>query len=154
VEQKIECQHTQPTVKSDLFDLILIYLKKSFPATPGGGYLPSDDPPALALAIGEGGVPPSGYAALGGDEEPLAGATVTASIQGPGVLGDDELSGVTDANGQVTLNSGINKFGAYNITVKRVVGADGTEYEFDQDSILSLTYEVGPVCELTPTPSP
>ena len=154
-EQEIKCQHTEPDVKSDLFDLILIYLKKAFPATPqSGSYQGPDGRPRVVMAIANEPAPPALPApALGGDEEPLAGATVTVTVNGPGVL-DNKVSGVTDASGQVTLRAGINKFGAYNMTIDTVVGADGTVYGFDQNSVLSLTYEVGPVCELTPTPSP
>jgi len=154
-EQAIKCQHTEPGVKSDLFDLILIYLKETFPATPeSGNYVPSETPPPLVMAAGEGaGLRAGGGGPALGQEVPLAGATVTVSVQGPGVL-DNKVSGVTDASGQVTLRAGINKFGAYNMTIDSVVGADGTVYGFDQNSVLSRTYEVGPVCELTPTPSP
>jgi len=147
-EQQIKCQHTQPGVKSDLFDFVLAILVGAAPQSRENG-----QPPTLVLHIAS----PDGQVltgpALAGQEVPLAGATVAASVQGPGVL-DSQASGVTDANGQVTLRAGINKFGAYNITIDSVVGADGTVYGFDQNSVLSLTYEVGQVCELTPTPSP
>jgi len=154
-EQEIKCQHTQPGVKSDLFDLILIYLKEAFPATPeSGNYNVPDSPPRVVMAVANGlALSALPAPSVGANEEPLAGATVNVSVQGPGVL-DDKVSGVTDASGQVSLRAGINKFGVYNMTIDSVVGADGTAYGFDQNSILSLTYEVGPVCELTPTPSP
>ena len=153
VEQKPGCQHPKPDDppeeqgKSDAFDLILIYLKQRFPVTPTpGNYLPSGEPARVVMSVGGGSAllaaakPP-----LGEDEEPLAGATVNVSLEGPGVL-DAQKSGTTDENGELRVEMGINKFGTYKLIVGSVRDASGKFYVIDPESQLNVPLEVGPVC--------
>ena len=149
VEQKPGCQHpATPEPTSDLLDLILLYLKKNFPATPQpGNYRIPDSPPRLVIAVPSGpGLSGLGAPALGGDEEPLAGVKVFGTISGPGIL-DPNISGTTDENGRLRVEAGINKFGDYTLVVSTVQAPDGKLYAFDPASETSVKFTVGPTCE-------
>jgi len=149
VEQDPGCQHpATPEPTSDLFDLILIYLKKNFPATPQpGNYRIPDSPPRLVIAVPSGpGLSGLGAPALGGDEEPLAGVKVFGTISGPGIL-DPNISGTTDENGQLRVEAGINKYGDYTFVIGTVQAPDGKLYAFDPASETSVKFTVGPTCE-------
>lgn len=77
------------------------------------------------------------------DGAPATGATVEVNVQGSGVL-QNKGSGVTDARGLTLIPILINQYGPKTVTLNKIIGPDGSVFEQDPGSLLTLTYNVGP----------
>jgi hypothetical protein len=75
----------------------------------------------------------------------VLGAAVEGQATGPALI-NSTASAVTDANGEALLIYGITGYGSYTSTIVRVTLADGTLAQFDQSSVLQVTYNVGATC--------
>lgn len=114
VRQSLGCVHSDPGVRSDLLDLVLL--------------------------------------AFVGAER-VAGATVDARIEGPGVI-DSTASAVTDETGVAGLTAGIDSGGEYTVTITSVTFAGGTQAVLlSADSQTSASFTVEAQCT-PPEPFP
>ena len=142
VDELVGCQHRGPG-DSVLQKLVYIFLVDSSQSRDHG----ADDPLALVLVTEEGAAPQAEDNAAPAAKEPLAGATVTVTASGAGLLpGEESERAVTNTEGKARTEHSINKFGSYELTVVEVAAADGTRYQFAPDSKLTETFEVGQTC--------
>jgi hypothetical protein len=140
VTQQPGCEHPIGASQSDLVDLVLAFLVG---ASPQSGV--PVEPPRLVLSIDD----PALDAATSppGLKEPLAGATILAHAEGPGVIQPNQTA-VTDANGAARLRFPISQLGEYTITIDSVQPAGGATYPLAADSQLAASFTVGSTCTL------
>ncbi len=140
--QELGCEHTQPGVQSDLLDLIFAFLvavEELSDTDPGAGEM------VLQVVSADGRVLAGPADSPGLLKEPLAGAKVTATAAGPGVLEADQ-SATTGDDGSARIRFPINQFGTYMVTVGSVQAADGTLYAFRPGSVHTADYTVQATC--------
>jgi len=144
VDELVGCEHRGPgdSVIEKLMFLFLIEEALQ------GRHDDPDEPALLVLLTDEGSLPSLGHLPRLGEQVPLAGATVTVTASGAGLLpGEESERAVSNAEGEARTEFGINKFGSYELTVVEVAAADGTRYQFHPDSKLTETFEVGQTCD-------
>ena len=144
VDELVGCEHRGPgdSVIEKLMFLFLIAEALQ------GRHDDPDEPALLVLLTDEGSLPSLGHLPRLGEQVPLAGATVTVTASGAGLLpGEESERAVSNAEGEARTEFGINKFGSYELTVVEVAAADGTRYQFHPDSKLTETFEVGQTCD-------